>query len=135
MQQFYAGQGVAANDVGVMNFLADLHCLDLWGISNLDVARKGLKGEYTAATIVEQTRQRNVRVAVVYDSWFQNGRGLPQEWVRVRCWTIPDNIACGSETVPFYAVDSAERDSLVRNLQAFAQRLPKDVVQSGSYCI
>ena len=46
LKRFYKGVGVAANDIGAINYLADINCLDLWGIGSREVARMKKEGNY-----------------------------------------------------------------------------------------
>lgn len=130
LQKFYQGTSVAVNDIGAVNFLADIKCLDLWGLANLEVAKLRRQGKYDAQKIYELAEQRGVKIAIIYENWFSS---LPQTWIKVGEWTISDNVAVGGRTVSFFAVDENETERLIANLKAFSKELPKDVVQSGKY--
>jgi hypothetical protein len=43
-KEYYQGYGVAANDIGAINYLADIRSLDLWGLANIDVAKARRSG-------------------------------------------------------------------------------------------
>ena len=111
LRRYYQGSTVAVNDLGAVNFLADLHCLDLCGLASMEVAELIRQGRYQTEYMRQITKQENVKIAMVYDTWFSGGRycKLPAEWTRVGQWTIPNNIIAGSETVSIYAIDAAER--------------------------
>jgi len=110
-------------------YLADIQLIDLFGLGSIESARLKLDNNFTASEIHNLTQQKHVRVAVVYDSWFRPGTkaGIPQEWIRVGRWRIPENVICGDDTVAFYAVDPSESESLKRDLLQFRSLLPKDV--------
>jgi hypothetical protein len=133
LRQFYQGAVVALNDVGAVNFLADIHCLDLWGLANRDVTVLKRAHNYHTRDIARLSKQAGARVAIVYDPWFEGEGGLPQEWVRVGRWTIRNNVIAGGDTVSFYALDPSEVLHLIQCLREFSLRLPRDVIQSGSY--
>ncbi len=134
LRQYYQGSVVALNDVGAVNFLADIHCLDLWGLANRDITVLKRAHNYLTRDIARLSKQAGARVAIVYDSWFTGGEGgLPAEWVRVGRWTIRNNVIAGGDTVSFYALDPSEVSHLIQCLREFALRLPRDVIQSGSY--
>ncbi len=38
LKDFYAGNVVAANDMGAINYIADIRCLDLYGLASMEVA-------------------------------------------------------------------------------------------------
>jgi hypothetical protein len=133
LRSYYMGRSVAANDVGAINYLADLHCLDLWGLASQDVGRARRELRYDTATIGELARAHHVSIAVVYEHWFQGASGLPADWHSVGTWTVRGNVVTGGDTVTFFAVDPAERVALQDHLRAFSSRLPPDVVQAGEY--
>jgi hypothetical protein len=134
LRDFYQGKAIAANDVGAVSFLADITCLDLFGLACEEVTGLKREGLFSTKHIDRLTKQRNVRIALLYDDWFGGEVGsLPPQWLRCGDWTILNNIVCGSPTVSFYAVDSLEAVLLINNLRAFSSRLPREVVQSGGY--
>jgi hypothetical protein len=128
LQAHYHGQSVAANDVGAINFLAQLQCLDLWGLASSDVRQHLRDGTYSTAVMRELAAKRRVRIAVVYTSWFLEDWALPEEWIVVGRWTIPNNIVCGSDTVSFLATRPQEILALTTHLKNFAKELPEGVV-------
>jgi hypothetical protein len=134
VHQYYQGSTVALNDVGAVNFLADIHCLDLWGLANRDVTSLKRHHDYHTKDIAGLARQAGARIAIVYDDWYAGEvGGLPVEWVRVGRWTIRNNVIAGEDTVSFYALDSSEVSHLIQCLWEFSLRLPHEVIQSGSY--
>jgi len=134
IQRYYQGSTIALNDIGAVNFLADVHCLDLWGLGNYQVTQLRRRHEYHTPDILRLSRDNGVKVAMVYDSWYAHEiGGLPREWVWVGAWTLPDNVVTGGETVSIYAVDESETIPLMQNLQEFSALLPKGVKQSGRY--
>ncbi|MDB5034673.1 MAG: hypothetical protein JWQ98_1914 [Chlorobi bacterium] len=133
LARYYPGASVAANDIGAITFLGDIHLLDTWGLGSLEPALMKRAGTYTIDTVARLCASRGVKLAIVYDSWLRELGGMPPSWTRVGMWTIPQNVVCGDSTVSFYAVDPSERDSLVQRLRAFAPSLPGEVRQEGEY--
>jgi hypothetical protein len=133
LARFYAGQAVAANDIGAIDWLADLRVLDLWGLASREVAEAKLAGRYTTAGIAELARSQGVRVAVIYERWLDAAGGVPPAWVRAGRWRVASNVVLGDRTVAFYAVDPAEAAALADHLRAFAPELPPGVTQLGLY--
>jgi hypothetical protein len=136
MQQYEEGAVVAANDVGAINFYADIDCLDLFGLGDSDVFWLKRKGLYTNAALTKLAADRNVKIAVVYDYWFSvltpiAGPPLPLSWIRVGRWQTPDGFYLGGDTVSFYAASPAESVKLKSALDAFAPSLPRDVEALG----
>jgi uncharacterized MnhB-related membrane protein len=133
LARFYAGQAVAANDIGAICYLADLRVFDLWGLASREVAEAKLTGRYTTPWIGEQARAQGVRVAVAYERWLEAAGGFPPEWIRAGRWRVARNVVLGDRTVAFYAVDPAEAGPLADHLRAFAPELPSGVEQLGPY--
>lgn len=120
---YYAGGVVAANDIGAINFYAPVHCMDLVGLADMDVARLYRQHAFSPEALGRLARARGVQIAIVYEHWFK-GR-LPAGWVRVGCWR-QRGVQGGRGRVAFYAVDPAERSRLTAHLSAF--KLPSEVV-------
>lgn len=135
LRQFYQGAAVAANDIGAINYLADINSLDLWGLNSLEVAKMKRDGDYDREQIYNLTKSKRTRIAIVYDEWFLRDGigGIPSQWIRVGQWKIRNNVVAGGNTVSFYAVDDAEEGRLSANLKLFASKLPMNVEQAGKY--
>lgn len=133
LREFYNGKVIAANDIGAVNFLADLECVDLAGLGSLEVAEMMKSKSMTTDKIYELARAKDTKIAIVYDHWFDAIGGLPKSWVKVGNWTIQKNVNVAGSTVSFYAVDPAEKEYLKRSLKAFSSQLPKSVKQTGEY--
>src|SRR5262249_6614239 len=118
---------------GAISYLGDVRLLDLFGLADLEVGRLKLERRYDTRAIRELARARGVKVAVVYDEWFDKMGGVPREWGRAGEWTITHNVVCGSDSVTWYAVDRAEAAPLIQHLRDFSTRLPPDVRQGGAY--
>ena len=108
LDRYYHGGAVAANDIGAINFLADLDCLDLWGLADVRVARLRMAGKYNSAAIARIAEERRMKIAVVYDDWYLPYGGVPRSWIKAGEWTISNNTICGNSTVSFYAIDPQE---------------------------
>jgi hypothetical protein len=135
LQRFYQGAIVAATDVGAINYLADIHCLDLAGLGNMTIAREMREGSYNSARVRDLARSEGVMIAALYDlRAAQRGNSLiPPEWMEVGQWKIAHNVVCGSDAVSFYAVQPSAEGPLRKNLRSFSSLLPADVAQRGSY--
>ena len=136
MKKYEEGAVVAANDVGAINYFADIDCLDLYGLGDRDVFWLKRKGLYTNAALTKLAAARHVKIAVVYDYWFSvltpiGGPPLPLSWVRVERWQTPNGFYLGGDTVSFYAANPAEAMKLKSALDGFAPSLPRDVEVLG----
>lgn len=135
LEKYYTNKGIALNDIGTSNYFADIRCIDLWGLSNLEISKARREGKFSSDFIKYITQKNNVNIAVVYDAWFEDNKGdiLTKEWIKAGEWKIADNIIAGSDAVSFYALNPKELNNLVLNLKNFSKNLPDDVLQSGIY--
>jgi len=119
---------VAANDIGIISFYSENEILDLWGLADINAAAERLRKTYDTEKILELTKQKNIKLAILYEHWFDQYGGLPASWIKLGEWTITDyNIVCGANTVTFYATDKSEADSLKKKLEEFSLKLPGSV--------
>ncbi len=136
LNEYYPQAAVAANDIGAIDYLADLHLVDLFGLASREVLQAKLGGEWQtnlAGALDRLTSAEGARIAVLYDNWFgydpASGKAsVPAGWVRVADWTIPGNVVCGGATVTWYALKPGEAGPLRSALEAFALKLPAGVV-------
>jgi hypothetical protein len=135
LREFYPQERVAANDIGAIDFLADIRLVDIFGLASRPVMQAKLSGMWESdltGTLDRLTSAEGARIAVLYDTWFDynpaTGRAaVPLQWVRVASWTIPENVVCGGATVTWYAVIPEEAPALRSALETFSARLPAGV--------
>jgi hypothetical protein len=132
LRDFYQGAGVVANDIGAINYLADIHNLDSYGLGSLAVLQAKQAGRYDSTELGRLAAGADAHIAVVYEGWLPPG-GAPRGWTLVGQWTIENLSVVADDTISFYAIDPAERQRLMRNLQAFSAQLPATVMQEGAY--
>lgn len=124
LKEHYAGQSVALNDIGAASFFPDIRVVDLYGLGSTEVALQKSKHTFSKSSIEKLVQDRQVPIAVVYDRWFQGGKGLPSTWVRVGRWHIRNNIICGDDEVSFYGTSPEHARVLAEKLRRFAPKLP-----------
>jgi hypothetical protein len=133
LRDHHVGHRVAANDIGAINYFADIDNLDLAGLGTLEIMRARLRGACGPAVIDGIARARDIEMAIVYEEWFEPHGGLPPAWIKVGEWTIHDNVIAGRPTVAFYATSEATVAHVADTLRAFSTRLPPRVDQAGLY--
>lgn len=122
------GVKIAANDIGMINYYSDNVITDLWGLANKEIAKEKLAGKYSTEKISEIVKQNDVRLAMVYQHWFDHYGGLPKEWIKIGEWTITDlNIVCGAVTVDFYSINKEDSEKFKSLLNEYSTRLPNSV--------
>lgn len=127
VKSYYEEKGVAANDIGAINYYADIKNLDLWGIGSIDVAKAKIEKRYDTGYIAQLTDKEKIEIAMIYDHWLDVYGGVPPQWIKVGQWVIANNKVCGGDTVSFYAINSKDEDTLKKNLQEYSRYLPADV--------
>lgn len=134
VQRYYPTGVVAANDIGAIDYFAKIHCYDLVGLANPEIFNARRTGRYTTEFLQADAARQHVQIAIAYDGWFGDplpvpvgGPPLPQNWIRVARWYIPDPTILRDPYVSFYAVSPGEAATLRANLQQFASELPPPV--------
>ncbi|MEI8348659.1 MAG: hypothetical protein WCI77_00760 [Candidatus Omnitrophota bacterium] len=134
LKKYYQGQTVVLNDIGLVNYLADIRCLDLYGLMDGEIANAKLSAVCDTQYVYNFAKVNQAKVAIVYDLWVRWACGaVPPQWLLLGQWRIKRNVICGDEVVSLYAVDPSERKRLVTCLRDFSNQLPYDVKQSGEY--
>ncbi len=133
LRDYYQGETVTAHDIGAINYLADIRCVEVVGLANMEAAR--LNMEWKAIAEEGARLSRGEGIAVIYDQWLESHGGVPSAWVKVGSWTIEGNVIAGEDTVSFYAVDRAKTGRLIESLREFSRRLPGSVRQTGRYAL
>jgi len=130
LRKYYRGEGVALNDIGASNYFADIKCIDLWGLANIEVSQKRRSGKFDSNDIRAICEKYDIKIAIVYNSWFSETEGsiIPGEWIKTGTWQIMNNVIAGDDTVSFYAVNVKEAEILQKNLKKFSSELPVSVV-------
>jgi hypothetical protein len=125
---YYDSSPVAFNDIGAISFYSHGDKLDLWGIATLEVARYKRKNTYTPAIADSLSREHRIRLAIVYDTWFDPA--LLHRWSKIASWHNQHNVVLGDDSVSFYATSPLDTTELRRNLERYQPSLPAAVTVS-----
>lgn len=131
LREYYQNDSIAANDIGAINYFADIKCLDLVGLSSNDIAQAHKTNTFNAQKLDSIANQHQVKIAIVYDQWWDGN--IPSNWIKVGEWTTPHYLILGNDTISFYATSPQYAAELIKNLRAFSSRLPKEIKQNGIY--
>lgn len=126
VQRYYPTEPVAIGDIGAISWFSSANNVDLEGLGNIEVARSRKNHYWTPAFLDRLVRKDSVRIAIVFDRSYPIE--LRQKWTKVGVWQIPNNVACYSNVVSFYAVDSCAAPELRKHLKEFQKDIPKEVV-------
>jgi 4-amino-4-deoxy-L-arabinose transferase-like glycosyltransferase len=129
LRKYYSGKVIAANDIGAICFLADIHLVDLVGLASVDIYRLRESNEFNTGQMLRLCNQKDVSIVVAYAAWLhmEGLSGYQQGWKREGEWKIENNVVCGNDVVSFYATQTAEERPLMENLLAFSKTLPPNV--------
>ena len=125
LKEYYPTTTFGANDIGAVSFYTSGRVVDLWGLGSIDIARSRRNGSWKPEWLNSYSRAQGARLALVYDSWFNNG--LEPYWTKVATWRIYNNVVCGDDVVSFYVLDPVDAEPLKRNLQDFSASMPPTV--------
>ena len=126
-KKHFPGDKVIVSDVGAINFLADVRCLDVDGLASKETFDLKLTGGLTRDAIASLSR--GASVAILYGRVFTAGR-IPSGWRNVGSWKIPDNVICGDDTVFFYSIEGTDQEDLTAKLRQFGTGMPSDIQQA-----
>jgi hypothetical protein len=124
-KKYYYNSTIAANDIGALAYFTNATIVDLWGLATIDVTKSKKKGYWTPRFLDSLCRAKDVKIAMVYDSWFSDS--LTRHWKKAATWQIQNNIICGDDIVSFYSLDTLGKAALYKNLKAFQSLLPSSV--------
>ena len=133
VQRYYQGSSLAVNDLGAVNFMADIQCTDFHGLADLDVARAILLKRFDPQFMDALARSRKVGVALVDDNWLGLFGGTPRQWLLAGRWEFNDRVVLASPALSFYALTEQARQQLMAKLRDFSSHLPAAVEQLGPY--
>jgi hypothetical protein len=122
----YAGETIAANDIGAITYFSQVRLVDLMGLADLDAAKLIRGKQMDRAGIERLCAERGAKIALIQEQYFA-GR-IPESWVRVGQWQFKGYGKSDRGKVAFYAIDPAERDALEARLKAYTAHLPERVL-------
>ncbi len=133
IRRYYQGSGVAVNDLGVANFMADIQCTDFHGLADLEVAQALLRKSFGPPFMDDLARSRKSFVAIIDDNWLGLYGGTPRQWALAGRWKFDNRVVLTPPAISFYALTEPARLKLVENLRDFSSKLPPGVEPLGPY--
>ncbi|WNJ18506.1 hypothetical protein [Pontibacter sp. G13] len=124
-QAHFPKASVATNDIGALSYFTDIRLTDLVGLGDQAVYEAIQAGDHGPSFTAELTNRREIQFAVIHEFW--TGRFIPENWVAVADWTIPDNFICAGPTMTFFASDSLQAKTLEEALTQFQSELPPSI--------
>ncbi|MBN1151121.1 hypothetical protein JXA84_07900 [candidate division WOR-3 bacterium] len=130
VKEYYLGEAVLLNDIGAVCFLADVKCVDVWGVANYEVMCLKGKEKYCTGDFERLAKEYDSKLAIVYEEWLNFYGGVPRSWIKVGKWKIKDNVVCARDEVTFFAFDEDGGERLKALLYQYKSFLPEDVEQT-----
>ena len=132
LHQFYPNAGVIVNDLGVVTYMTDIHCVDLWALGSVDVLKHYMKtNDVSGKGLRPLLDNSHCQIAILAD--FLLGEDAPPTWVGVGEWEIHDDVVGSPERFIFYATSAGDAPALEAHLREYAPNVPPTVTQSGPY--
>ncbi len=131
IKKYYTGKSIVINDIGAIDYLADVKIMDMAGIGSMDVARAIVTNSFNQQSVSTLSTVHGPEIAMVYASWYPYE--IPSDWIEIGQWKINGNVICGDDVVNIYAPGARWQETVSANLRAFSSSLPATVEQSGSY--
>jgi hypothetical protein len=140
VSKYYQGRTLAVNDIGAVDFMADIHLTDPQGLGDREIGRARLRnrGKLTPEVLDQIARSRGVRVALVDENWadfygasFRSV--IPSTWLLAGTWKYHYRFVLAPTGLSFYALDEAAKEELIENLRKYSPLLPGDVEEWGPY--
>lgn len=125
LHRYYEGEAVLANDIGMINYMTDLICLDLMGLGSREPTLASEQERFNAEFLQGWARQHNAPIAVIYESWWLDR--IPETWFKIGEWTLDHRVSAAEATVSFYATTPASAMQLYNHLQEYDPKLPDSV--------
>ncbi|MGO8735810.1 MAG: hypothetical protein ACLQVM_23795 [Terriglobia bacterium] len=133
IRRYYQESALAVNDIGMANFMADIHCTDFHGLADLDVARAIFQKRFDPQFMDNLARSKKSFVAIGDDNWLGLYGGTPRHWALAGRWKFTNRALLAPPAISFYALTEAARLQLVADLRDFSSHQPAGVEQLGPY--
>lgn len=116
---------IGLNDIGAVAYFTDAKVIDLVGIANMDIARARKRGTFDKDAFKRITSDAEMEYAIIHESWI--GNRIPDDWISVQKWTIPNNFITADPTMSFYSCENEYLQKMNMSLSAFRLKLPREI--------
>ncbi|MEN8154865.1 MAG: hypothetical protein ABFR75_12670 [Acidobacteriota bacterium] len=127
VNKYYKGEKLLLNDIGGINFLTDIKCLDILGLSSKEPAELILKGNFNRSTIEKAGKSFDANIAIVNEQLIKSYGGIPESWILVGQWRLNRGVISSLNTISFYALENGEIEKLSESLKEFSGTLPESL--------
>jgi hypothetical protein len=131
--RYFSSESVIVNEVGSIAFSGDVNVIDIRGPGSNEILNLKLANSFSSRDISKISKRENARVAIIYDSWFEDKGLIPEEWCLAGKWRIRNNISCAEDEVSIYSTNIHHLDYVMESLKSFSILLSHRVTQKGEY--
>jgi len=124
INSYYPKSKVVLNDIGGVNFLSDIHCLDILGLSSRETSYLILNGEFKKKKISEVVTKFGASIAIVNRELLERIAGIPDYWILAGQWKLKKSVISKLDTISFYAIGKQNLPKLSLALNRFSNFLP-----------
>ncbi|MBK1894340.1 hypothetical protein [Chryseobacterium paridis] len=121
LHTYYNSSKVVANDIGAITYYTDIHLLDIAGLASTEMIpfneNKKLFDDKFKDFLTKYGSENKYELAIVYDIWLQGY--VPENWKKAATLTIKNRVTVAREEVSVYSIDTANLESLKRNIRNF----------------
>ncbi|MFX0139251.1 MAG: hypothetical protein ACFFDN_36760, partial [Candidatus Hodarchaeota archaeon] len=96
LEKYYEGEVIAVNDIGAVNYLTDIKCIDLRGLGSHEVADAIQKDKLDEDFVDKITKEKRCKIAIIYEEK-DYGYDIPEDWIKAGEWEIKNNVVCGDD--------------------------------------
>lgn len=127
VHKYYQNGRLAANDIGAVTYFSDVHLLDVWGLANDEVRRLRVARKYNTRELGRILGSFSPDLVIIYPEWYAGRTRLPDTYIPVARWIVPQTISSAFPDVVFFAPNAVKALLLRRQLREFQTTLPRRV--------
>ena len=130
LNDYYGGQSVALNDIGVAAYMTDVRITDLAGLATMAAADALRADQFRLLSVERICSAADVKIAIVYSGLFTHGN--PKGWIEVGSAGLLKPLSVGGPVFVFYGVGDEQANLLRVRLDEFKRSLPPSIQMSAA---
>jgi hypothetical protein len=134
LDDYYGGQSVALNDIGVAAYMSDVKITDLFGLATMEATKAERENKFYTSTLEQICSAGGVKIAIVYRHVFRSQvflHGNPRGWIEVGSAGLLKSLAGGGPVFVFYGVGQEQANLLRVHIDEFRRSLPPSMQTTG----
>ena len=132
---YYGGQSVALNDIGIAAYMSDVKITDLFGLATMEATKAQRENQFNASTMERICAASDVKVAIVYNHVFRGevfAHGNPRGWIEVGSAGLLKSLSGGTPVFVFYGIGQEQANLLRVRIDEFRRSLPPSMQTPGT---